>query len=446
MEGKTIHQLAHEARVSPTAIVNIRKGKFGPQSEEQKKKKGPPNERQLKGWVTTLTRLTWYANQRLATKGKALDYSTVMTEVGLDASRTIIQNTITEVRGQGGVHRIEADPVLRQIALRNNRVKVGILHWPPFFPENEEQASTSWAWEYTKSLLGLINPVEWTLEAEKVDDIEEVVDELGSGSRDYDLIFGLYDTPYRQLRGLTFIHLPGLGVPLARVQSKDLKDLDWSLIQNVHSERRPSMRALVLEREVGHLFLAGAAQFGEANLLIDRSFNLNSLIPRYIAACKKPGALSFLCADRTFCRRFLDASERYEATNKKEFDLLSNLEISKTDHLTPSYRVGFTIRADAPVWSRLLYNCQADELFRNAHYQIALIYARLFNDAAKNASSYEMLDFVLHPFPAHIPKHLVAIFATECYRALTRQAQEIFKDPIHKNWIKEALAETAILD
>ena len=254
----TMHGQAKAAGVSPAALIDIGHNRFGP--ADPKRQEGQPNQKQRVGWAQTLTRLVEYANANSEANednSEALQIDQVLREFGIDAEEPAISHAVKSVQGQSGQHRHISDPVLRQIALRRNKVSVGVLKWGPFFDDDDTSASGSWAGEYAKWLVGSINPTDWQLEEVKsIDDFDAAVSALGSGSPAFDAIFGVYDTPNKRLRGLRFLTLPGIAMPLSFVCIGS--QVSWEDIVSPSDTFRREMQAIVLEGEVGDLFSIGA--------------------------------------------------------------------------------------------------------------------------------------------------------------------------------------------
>jgi len=302
-------------------------------------------------------------------------------------------------------------------------VAVGVLRWPPFF-EDGESLSNSWAWSYTKRLVGSINPIEWTLTPVESRSITDAVEDIGTGKPHADLVFGVYDNSYRRLKGLAFIHLPGIGVPLGIIRRKGDAAVSWDAITNMDVHPRAQPLALVMSGEVGHLFLRGNCQLAEQNTfpIHDETIKAEEIAARLCDLLdENPGRTTIFCADRTQCRnvmRALKGPTLRSRARKVEFELVD------TDDVAPVYRLGIAVRADADRWIELLRDAQTEELFRNTVGQTARDYATLLARSE---------DLALLPLEPDISRYVASKFARSCLSHLDRlsEAGQVYVSPDH---------------
>ena len=411
----TIHAQARAAGVSPAAIIDIRQNRFGP-ADPRRQEDEQPNQKQRIGWAQTLTRLAEYVTREAIKdeNGKQIELQAddVLREFELDPEEPALEQAIKSVQGQTGQHRHISDPVLRQIALRRNEVSVGVLKWGPFYDDDDTSASGSWAGEYAKRLVGSINPTDWRLgEIKPIADFDAAVSALGSGSPTFDAIFGVYDTPNKRLKGLRFLTLPGIAMPLSFVCIDDR--VSWDKIISPDETFRREMQAIVLEGEVGDLFLLGPCQYNPRRLERFPTLDIDRMVALFFSLVRhRERAPIFFCADRTTCRDFFNAAKRFSMTDEAALRAIDGVAISKPSEMAPSYQIGMAVRADADAWLDLLRYSQSNELFQNALHQTAVHYAALLNKAVARSSAGSEMDLALTPLPADIPRYVAEKFAT----------------------------------
>jgi hypothetical protein len=395
-QGLSKQAMAQDAGVSIRTVQEVLSGDYAKDDPKTKKKRPSPDPkvcspRQLRGYTEALTRLSRYAGipaeETLPAYGISLDWKDIRT-------------WMTRVERRQAVYRGISDPVLEAILTREEkkeddgkeegRVRAGVLMWPPFFEDNEDIVE-SWAWEYVSRLIGALNPL-WAPKPESVADINEAVKGITEGK--YDLVFGIYDTPYRRLLGLSFIHLPGLGVPLGALVGNGAQGIDWRTI--THNKETSHIEALVIEEEVGHLFLAGACRYTKQDLVVSTESETASLAARFahqLFLSSSSEIRPILVADNLTCSRV--KRELQSGNDWKRKDILQGIDVAAltpqinkvnfvTDDknsVTPVYRLGIAYRADAKRWGELLQAAQTEELFRNSLGLTAESYATLLAKA-----------------------------------------------------------------
>jgi len=389
-QGLSKQVMAQEAGVSIRTVQEVLSGDYAknPKPSPDPKVCSP---RQLRGYTEALTRLSRYvelpAEETLAAYGIPLDWKD-------------IRIWMTRVERRQAVYRGISDPVLEAILTReekgedngkeDGKIRAGVLMWPPFFEENED-IGKSWAWEYISRLIGALNPL-WTSKPMSVASINDAVQGITRGQ--YDLVFGIYDTPYRRLLGLSFIHLPGLGVPLGALAGNRAEEIDWRTI--THHKETGRIEALVIQEEVGHLFLAGACGYTKNNLVVSAEADTASLAARFakqLFLSRSSETRPVLVADTLTCDRVKRELQLGNDWKKKDFlqgidvavltPQINMIEFVTEDKnsITPVYRLGIAYRADAARWGDLLQGAQTEELFRNSLGLTAESYVNLLAKA-----------------------------------------------------------------
>lgn len=424
----TLQDLAREAGVSNNTLTKMVNHKFGPRAEGTNTS---VTSKQLQGWAEPITRLCLYL--RSTPEGATLEPEEILREYGIPL-HPVVTNAVSRIR-----HRYMdlgiSDPVLDAIAGRETKrdsgteptgiVKAGVLIWEPF-AKASQHIKDSWAWHFTLRLLGSINP-EWQVEPVPIETIDEALEIVLHPSRACDIVFGTYDTPYRRSRGLDFLHLPGLGVPLAAlyVPSDIVEGLTW---MDIMRKAKP-IQPCVIEREAGHLFLWGACRYDQFRYIDAPAARTEDVAAEFALKVNiKPDHV--FVADRVTCARvrntFKDRTwikglgSLSSKLSSEALDELQNemfrVEILPRDPLSgyrdavstsesvahrpppdpvPVYRLGFSFRADADRWKKLLIAARDDELFRNGYAITAAEYAEIL--ARSEDVMILPLELDLHP-------------------------------------------------
>ena len=275
---------AKNAGVSTSTLLKVLNHEFATEP--------PPSEcgnKQLKGYAEALTRLAISVG---------LDPKETVKEYGLNSKSSVVLNAITQVQLRQTIKRGLSDPVLDAIQKRKQpTVHIGVLRWPPFV-DDVEMVQDSWAYDYCVRLVGAVNP-DWEKKLVEFDTIDKAIGALletrdrpagmkKGGPKRVDLCFGIYDTTYRQYLGLDFVHLPALGVPLGaifhRVSSKDHNqklDLDWAQVIH-HQTSGDGIQAVVIEKEIGHLYLKGPRNYSEKDLIVVKEGETKALAASFV--------------------------------------------------------------------------------------------------------------------------------------------------------------------
>lgn len=416
--NETTKERAQAAGVSTTTLLDVLSGNYATAPDPSDAAIG---KKQLRGYAEALTRLAIYAS---------LDPETTVKEYGLNPGLAVVRDAIRTVQLRQTIKRGLKDPVLEEIAKNKGVVRIGVLGWPPFVDDHEE-GKDSWAYDYCKRLIGSMNP-RWQKELIPFDSTTKAIGALLATRNRIDLCFGIYDTTYRRLSGLNFVHLPGLGVPLGAIYRAGKPELDWEQLINRRKRQGP-IQVVVIREEIGHLFLKGVCDYSEEDLVVvdeGEEGRIEVFAARYVSALVKEGRetvqVAFM-ADALTCRRVFEVlksskawldelssedsrAQCSEAAGQLLF--LGKYESAEDRNLTPpAYRVGIAVPADATRWYELLKSAQIDDMFINAHDLTAELYAQLL---MKPLAGY-LHDF---PFDLDLPREIADKFPGRLYGKL----------------------------
>ena len=347
--------IATAAEVSTRTVSQILKSKFATNPSPASPK---ISAKQLKGYIEALTRLSVYF---------ALDPIETIRDYNIDPELPGVSEIIDSVRRKHSPTK--SDRIISRIHDRGNIVRVGIFDWQPWKRPNEPPRD-SWAYKYLKRLLGSVNP-DYKLEVRSITSIQDIFNALSYD----DIFFGGYDTPYRRLRGLEFIHVPGLGVPLSGLTIRTEKLLDWTDVLDNSIKSRGKISLFVVDQEVGHLFLAGASSNDNAFTVIaqaDRTY----IASEFLSAARDPSIWPILIADQTSIIGVMDEIKALSGPSE-DADLQNIVELTDGNLRAPVYRLGIAVPADAVVFKELLETAQREELFQNAYAVTAQSYVEL---------------------------------------------------------------------
>lgn len=410
----TLQQLAEQAGVSATTASKVLSGKYGPMAKGTAGLSGV-TAKQAQGWAESLTRLIIFVNELDGgEQRKELVVSGVLREYGLydlkDSNgrslTPLVDEACLRVSSRHAAHRGLTDPTLDAIAGRRdnnvNTVRAGYLKWEPFIDQGQEYEE-SWAVTFTRRLVKAINPEGWSLQSPVgFESLDQALAATIPGANSCDIVFGLYDTAYRRLRGTTFLHLPGLGIKIGAIVQKN-GPRSWLDIANEMRNHKADIKAVVMQNEVGHLFLRGSCGYKRVDLEIVDSIETNDLAASYFRLANAVGSQAILVADRFTCRRILtyinktepkhilkDMEEDNISAIKKDLMILGDAEGDRQSNINakngdaafdmvPTYRIGWGIRSDSPRWLELLDLSMREELFYNGMQWTASQYAELLD-------------------------------------------------------------------
>lgn len=380
-------KLAEVARVSTKTINLIKAGKYtAPQPDDN----APDRWRPVRGFVEAITRLAVHLGA---------DPHKILAEYGVELGEPAISTAIDRALREAASPRLLRDCVLDAIQLRGQGapaaadipergegiIRVGILAWPPFHDGTDD----SFGVRYMDTLIGITDP-RWRWERKKkhatVQSINSGIESLlqhpsqddSDKNRRCDLVFGIFDTPYRRIIELDFLSVPGIRVPLGALVSDG--SLSWSWILGFEDKDRP--KALVLKYEAGHLYMEGACRYvpKEDLIFVDESkatsetiFDESARQLRDLVREQKGKREVIFVADEQTTRKVRHRFTRqygggYVQLGTKEGELAS----------PPRYDLGLAFRADAVHFKRLLENAHVNGLWAQCLPQMAQLYADLF--------------------------------------------------------------------
>lgn len=381
--GLKIQGAAKAANVSPNTLTAIMHEEYGPHAW---KLDNPPGPKQLQGWAEALTRVALYL--RVDALGKRFIPEELVSSFGIELTPVVLtaMNRVQSHPNFGGV----SDRVLDRIAARGGRVRIGVLRWEPFVDPGAD-VTTSWAGRFMRRWVGCLNPA-WTPDIQAVETIDDALDGVLRAGDGFDCMFGTYDSVSRRLHGLQSLHLPGLGVPLGaihlpRTSSQADAPLTWTQLLSPSLSR---VRVVVIEREVGHLFLWGACGYNKFDFV--RGTSTATIAAEFASFVYGSTETRVFVADRVTCRRLIEALTKNsqswlplikDVSGKEKEQLVARMQTSVFVHegddrsLIPVYRLGISIPADADRWGALLLAARNEELFRNAIGLTAEAYAEI---------------------------------------------------------------------
>lgn len=376
---KTLAEIASEAGVSTTTLTAIRGDAI------RENIKTALASRRTSKLIGSFARLSVYLG---------LDPEKVLKEYGLeitDAAKKIISKERI-----GEITQIPPDRTLSEITRRMKRgdkehVIVGLIDWPPFYEPGITPgpgSSPMFASAYTAALLSSIQP-DWKIGYKIIKNFHDALTLLTSDPPGLDVVFGLYDTPYRRLAGLDFVPAPGMKVQLGAIASPG-DDLTWPQILDPQGAFRVMPRVVTLKAEVGYHIAAGAAGYLEGDIRVLESSSVEHIAAALVWEWKQYGAHKrIIClVEGHTARRVhevlpdwaLWSSEWEKLTLRAaipgklpEFSLLK-----PEDPWTPAFEVGLGVRADASRFRGLIEFATISELFSTALPRVARMYAEIF--------------------------------------------------------------------
>lgn len=408
-QDNTATDIAKAARVGIETAQNVLNGRIAARKDQWSSK-------QLRGRVRSLARLA-----RLA----GLELATVLREYGIDPDDPRVRSGLAEFSGsRERAYRGKVDPVLDRIAQRTpgGKVMFGIFHWPPF--SSTDPTEEGWIERYASRLIGCVNP-NWekpSLEEVRRDynSLADVSDDLTSPTSSCDFVAPIYDTAYRRIQGMTFVHIPGIGVPLDVLFIGHASDPKWTTVFDSTPRKGTSGRAfaVVARTEIGHLYVQGpmcyparavvydstARDYEREDIDIVGDLSTSVLVKRFRRAIEHvtDRPVLFVC-DAIKCAQVYD-------------NLKQTLPVRKLSAVgdewgnAPAYRVGLALPQNSERWRDALLLAQREELFRNCFHVTAHHYATLFQNAGLTIRA---LPFRENDIPAAILPDFYKAFARD---------------------------------
>lgn len=383
---RALAAIASEAQVATNTLALVRKGKpiaFGPDDERKKA-----------GLAESLTRLAIYLK---------VDVREALAEFGLSDEEQSVLNGIERARRTAQRPQMVPDKALEAMELRRIQanaeecvVELGVLSWAPFHGEKPED-NMPFALEYMERLIHAINPY-WSVHHTTVTGIDRAIRGLVADDPEFDLVFGLYSTPYRQQSGLDFIPVPGLSIELGAITRLPLS---W---RDIIDPRGETLLALVLDKEAGFHLLRGAAGYkpGYVRAISDR--HPPRLAAELLRLDRSEGKDVVFVADAFTCNDVRDALRngnwlRYwqsdqappEVSEIAEFELV---DADNADGWAPRFDVAVAVRADSPRLRNLLIDAQRNDLFDRGRLAISRLYQDLYQRAGASGRLLDPSSFV----------------------------------------------------
>lgn len=436
-DAPSVSALARELGVAPSTLQRIYAGTFVDL-------KGKPQEaidaKQRRAWAETITNIAQKISDRSDSR---IEPAAAIREFGLDPVDKVINAAIT----RGIFDQREAakltDTVLANIEARREEVlgrrvdgvvRTGVLSWSPI---SERENNRSFGHSYCKRLVGTLNPRLWDVQYVERDSIHESLEALLAGRNGDDLTFGVYSTVSRQLKGLDFLPVPGIGIPLHalyfRPQHLAEFPINWSTIGQRTAFEDVGVQAYVLEEEVGELYLRGPCGYSADDEIIVLSSFKHDVIAD---ALRNPPAdkITLFVADRPTCIRVALAMRRQsQAFRGWSIDDATFPGTDFNDPGFPVYRLGMAFRADSERWASLLKNAIQEELFRNDHAWTASLYADLISRSFKELSLVPLEPLLPGPTAVTFAKKVrnLLISGDEHFKRRDRRLDRQTRDRLH---------------
>lgn len=362
-DGGSNRELADRAGISFRAIAEARGG-FDPDELAGARKR--------LGVVSSMTRLATCLG---------LDPSVILTELKIDASDATVKRQIERTQEASLLRPTDEDPVLKVVRARaktnNAGPVIGLVNWKPF--ANDLGGGSSFAKLIARSVLGSLNP-EWDKDSNitlEKDFMNAEVRLLSEDSDKPDVLFGLYDLPWRHEGAVAVVPLPGLCVPVGALlcAPKGARKLNWiDVLANKPGEFLP--QALVVKGDIGDRLL-GAVDYPGGQIR-----QLEQSDPKTIAA-----HLETLNKDS----RFLFVADGPLVTAVEEH-LTSGRITRINDELAPVVRFGFAVAEDAPKFAALLRATISNDLFGRALPHTVWLYLCLLASDQQHQIRFDLAD------------------------------------------------------
>ncbi len=385
-----LHQTAREAGVAFRTLKAVIDDTFGKEAGGNEENPHyvdlPRNEmtsQAIRGYVVSLCRVAKYVDASI---------DDVLREYDFDPEAQVVKNAVATLTPP-----LEGVPLATTGPLSEDGVTVraGLLTWSPVIPSETNSAEDeSFGGKYVTSLLTALNPA---LDIRfRFEDVVGVgINSLCSEPPDLDLLVGVCDTAYRRLRGIHFINLPGLGIPISGLAcgTTEFSWEDFVGLQDqsrLHSGTKKSF--VTVKDEVGDLFIRGhvslkkyekvtCAELDARELsitLLKRAYHLNE-IPILVADAftvnkTQKDIRSVLVSDESL--RSLSAAAGIPEKETRDFaKRICRIRSSEW----PLYPLSIAFGRRLEKWGEVLEKCQSDEFFGNRVALAAKLYLELFD-------------------------------------------------------------------
>lgn len=344
------------------------------------------NYRKLSKLIGSLTRLSLFLG---------LDPYAVLKEYRIELTEPVKSAIGRVKRTEAHTEIVVPDPTLERISARAianeeevTTVYVGLLAWAPFYKSGEP--ADSFAGQYMTTLIKGLNP-EWRIKFKLYKTIPEAISALVDSEPEVDLVFGLYDTPYRRREGLEFLPVPGIKVRLGAVASKGQPKLKWfDLLDPEAAFPRGQMPHVVgLGEEVGYHVMAGAAGYHEDHVRDLTYYHVPEMAADLILEHLKYGSARRVISviDGFTARALLNVIPKraewkvyWKGGSAEPIPSeIPQFEFVEPDKWTPTFEVGIAVRGDSRRFHDLLEFTTRLELFQNALPKVGRIYAQLYS-------------------------------------------------------------------
>ena len=383
---KSIHQAAREAGVAFRTLKKVIEGSFELVNNEpvQPQNLSP---RTIRGYVVSLYRLSSYV-------GTSVDE--VLRDYGFDPDMPAVKNALATLspKPQG------APPVTNYaVVTESARLRVGLLTWSPLVPslpvsawQEPSAGLDSFGRRYLTSLLTALNP-EVGIKSSPVHKVGIGIDSL-SESAQLDLLVGVCETVYRRQRGIHFINLPGLGIPISGLAC-GVTEFTWEEFVNLQ-DRSPSdanTSFVTVRDEVGDLFIRGHESLTTYKLIRLDDIDAKELSIALLKRAYYAKGTAILVADAFTVNKTLKEirallvddeclsglANKADIPVKEIRDLAKRVcRIQSTEW--PLYPLSIAVREGLGKSASVLKQCQRDELFGNRVTLAAKLYLQLLEE------------------------------------------------------------------
>lgn len=379
-----------ETEISPNTLVDITDGDMPWWRPDFEKNRESTKKRTKRLWAKSICRIAAYlgepVEQWLETCGLGLD------EDGI--REAVEQQTVAIAEKQG--QPVMSD-VLSQIRFRKNVVDTQLFVYPPFC--NYEGDEHGFFGQIAARIVKSINP-SFHCNISAVESLEDLLRQ-----NECPLIVGVFDTTYRRFGGIDFQPIRGWNARLGAVvinewskkkeSSAENKQICWADITQPTKAKQKNIRALVVENEVGALFLSSHASdyyrddSRNPTLIFNRVLsNTSEHIERLLKLRRAdPDKEYVFVADEYSCRHLVDRFNEGQFAGRDDEHYFKAQMVQGNDWEFPTYAISFATPAgggyEASRWFRLVENALETEIYGSAYVQTAYAYGELIVGAIK---------------------------------------------------------------
>jgi len=361
-------RLGVDARVSTRVIQDLKDDRVADPTDL--------SERALQGLAASLTRLATFLG--ISPEEALSDYK-------IDVNRADLR----EVVGRAGMHafrnQVTEDETMEVIRgrgitqdLKSGQVNILVLDWKPFY--ESDAPTTCFARRYLDTLLGGVDP-EWEIaEFQPEQSIPEAIQKLLGPKRDYDMLFGVYDTGFRRSLGVGFVPIPGISVKLdVLVAGNRPPNFDWNFLVDRSDRDYSTVFGVAMQEEAGSHILAGLCKYPKESRKLSNRHDAADLYKDLLAAYEEYSKRRtvFFIGDMYTC---LDIQNYAEGRSDgiPLSGLNKALQETRTDVTPPEFPVGIGVRYTSKYFLDLLCDVTAKEMFGLVVPRVARLYVDLF--------------------------------------------------------------------